>query len=224
MRPAGHVGGDLAGFFEISARRIAVFSIDVSGHGVASAMMTARLAGMLSGALPDQNIALTGGVDGNRGAWPPEMVAWRFNRLMLDDMQVDQYFTMAYAELDLLTGKAMLVQAGHPHPVLMRKDGGVELVGKGGMPIGLIPGVTFERIELQLHPGDRLFLVSDGVTECTDAQGQELGAEGLNDFLRTNTDLEPVALLDALVWHLSARTDRPDFPDDVSGVLLHYRG
>ena len=224
MRPSGHVGGDLAGFFEISARRIAVFSIDVSGHGVASAMMTARLAGMLSGALPDQNIALTGGVDGNRGAWPPEMVAWRFNRLMLDDMQVEQYFTMAYAEIDLQTGKTMLVQAGHPHPVLMRRDGRVEPVGSGGMPIGLIPGVTFERVELQLHPGDRLFLVSDGVTECPDAQDQELGAEGLNDFLRANADLEPAALLDALVWHLSARTDTPDFPDDVSGVLLHYRG
>ncbi len=118
----------------------------------------------------------------------------------------------------------MLVQAGHPHPVLMRRDGRVEPVGNGGMPIGLIPGVTFERVELQLHPGDRLFLVSDGVTECPDAQEQELGAEGLNDFLRANADLEPAALLDALVWHLSARTDTPDFPDDVSGVLLHYRG
>lgn len=224
LHPSGHVGGDLAGFFEISARRIAVYSIDVSGHGVASAMMTARLAGMLSGSTPDQNIVLTGGIDGNRGAWPPEMVAWRFNRLMLDDMRVDQYFTMAYAEIDLVSGKAMLVQAGHPHPLLIRREGGVEQVGNGGMPIGLLPGIAFERIELQLRPGDRLFLVSDGVTECPDATGRELGEAGLTRFLQDNAGLDSRQLLESLVWYLNDRTAGAEFPDDVSGALFHFRG
>lgn len=224
LHPSGHVGGDLAGFFEISVRRIALYSIDVSGHGVASAMMTARLAGMLSGAAPDQNIALTGGVDGNRGAWPPEMVAWRFNRVMLDDMRVDQYFTMAYAEIDLVSGKVMLVQAGHPHPLLIRATGEVEQIGNGGLPIGLLPGVSFERTELQLYPGDRLFLLSDGVTECPDAAGSELGVEGVSRFLRDNAPLDPRALLEALVWHLTDHRAGAEFPDDVSGVLFHYCG
>lgn len=224
LRPSGHVGGDLAGFFDISARRLALYSVDVSGHGVASAMMTARLAGMLSGAAPDQNIALTGGVDGNRGAWPPEMVAWRLNRMMLDDIQVEQYFTMAYAEVDMLTGKVMLVQAGHPHPLLIRASGEIEQLGQGGMPIGLLPNVGFERIETVLLPGDRLFLVSDGVTECPDPDGNELGAEGLISFLRDNAELEPPDLFEALVWHLNQFAGGRDFPDDVSGVLFHYDG
>ena len=224
LRPSGHVGGDLAGFFDISARRIALYSVDVSGHGVASAMMTARLAGMLSGATPDQNVALTGGVDGNRGAWPPEMVAWRLNRMMLDDIQVEQYFTMAYAEIDLQTGKVMLVQAGHPHPLLIRATGEVEQLGNGGMPIGLLPNVGFERIETLLHPGDRLFLVSDGVTECPNPAGDELGAEGLIRFIQDNTELAPPDLFEALVWHLNVFAAGVDFPDDVSGVLFHYNG
>lgn len=224
LRPSGHVGGDLAGFFDISARRVALYSVDVSGHGVASAMMTARLAGMLSGATPDQNIALTGGVDGNRGAWPPEMVAWRLNRMMLDDIQVEQYFTMAYAEIDMLTGKVMLVQAGHPHPLLIRADGAVEQLGQGGMPIGLLPNVGFDRIEATLLPGDRLFLVSDGVTECPDLDGNELGAEGLIQFLQENTELEPPDLFEALVWRLNIFAGGRDFPDDVSGVLFHFGG
>lgn len=224
LRPSGHVGGDLAGFFDISARRVALYSVDVSGHGVASAMMTARLAGMLSGTTPDQNVALTGGVDGNRGAWPPEMVAWRLNRLMLDDLQVEQYFTMAYAEIDLLTGKVMLVQAGHPHPLLIRASGEVEQLGNGGMPIGLLPNVSFERIEATLRSGDRLFLVSDGVTECPDPSGNELGAEGLIAFLQANPDLSPSDLFEALVWHLNVHAAGVDFPDDVSGVLFDYSG
>lgn len=224
LKPSGHVGGDLAGFFDITARRLALYSVDVSGHGVASAMMTARLAGMLSSAAPDQNVALTGGVEGNRGAWPPEMVAWRFNRMMLDDIQVEQYFTMAYAEIDQQTGKVMLVQAGHPHPLLIRAGGEIELLGNGGMPVGLLPNVSYERIEAQLHPGDRLFLVSDGVTECPGIKGNEFGVEGLSTFLTENAGLEVQALLEALIWRLNAFTGGSDFPDDVSGVIFHYRG
>ncbi|WP_040672042.1 PP2C family protein-serine/threonine phosphatase [Rhodobacter ferrooxidans] len=224
LRPSGHVGGDLVGFFEISPTRIALYSVDVSGHGVASAMMTARLAGLLSGASPDQNIALTGGKHGLHDAWPPEMVAARFNRMMLEDMQVEQYFTMAYAEVDVETGRVWLVQAGHPHPVVLRAAGGVEFIGQGGFPIGLIPGARFDRVETWLGPGDRLFLVSDGVTECPDPDGVELGPEGLANFLTASARMESQALLEALVWTLSAHAGGSDFPDDVSGVLFHYRG
>ena len=224
LRPSGHVGGDLVGFFEISPRRVALYSVDVSGHGVASAMMTARLAGLLSGASPDQNIALTGAGPGQVDAWPPEMVAARLNRMMIEDMQVEQYFTMAYAEIDLETGKVLLVQAGHPHPALLRSGGAVTFLGNGGLPIGLIPGASFERVETRLFPGDRLFLVSDGVTECPDPAGVELGSDGLEHFLSANAGMESQALLEALVWRLNDHAGGGDFPDDVSGVLFHYRG
>lgn len=224
LKPSGHVGGDLVGFFEISARRIALYSVDVSGHGVASAMMTARLAGLLSGASPDQNIALTGGDGGERDAWPPEMVAARFNRMMLEDMQVEQYFTMAYAEVDLESGRVQLVQAGHPHPLLLRRRGAIERLGQGGLPIGLLPEARFERVEAQLHAGDRLFLVSDGVTECPSPTGIEMGEDGLVRFLTDNAALDSPALLEALVWNLNAHVGGGAFPDDVSGVLFAYRG
>ncbi|MDZ4134354.1 MAG: fused response regulator/phosphatase, partial [Paracoccaceae bacterium] len=199
LRPSGHVGGDLVGFFEVNPRRIALFSIDVSGHGVASAMMTARLAGLLSGTSPDQNIAIVTGAYGYRDAWPPESVAGRFNKMMFDDLQVDQYFTLAYAEVDLRTGRVWLVQAGHPHPALIRADGRVEYLGNGGLPIGLIPEAEYERIEAQLFPGDRLFLVSDGVTECPTPDGEELGEDGLTRILAANHHMGNEALLDALV-------------------------
>lgn len=224
LRPSGHVGGDLVGSFRINARKVALYAVDVSGHGVASAMMTARLAGMLSGASPEHNFALTVGPYGAPEAWPPEMVATRFNRMMLDSMQVDQYFTMAYAEVDLVNGRVSLVQAGHPHPAILRADGRVEFVGGGGLPIGLIDGARYDRVETRLNAGDRLFLVSDGVTECPDPSGAELGEAGLRDLLIRNAALDSPALLEALVWDLHARMDGADFRDDVSGVLFDYRG
>ena len=224
MQPSGHVGGDLVGSFVIDEDRIAVFSVDVSGHGVASAMMTARLAGLLSGGSPEQNIALTVNPDGSRNAVPPEEVAFRLNRLMIEDVQVDQYFTMAYAEIDLRSGQVKLVQAGHPHPLLIRKDGQMLSLGVGGLPIGLIPGATYDAMTTVLVPGDRLFLVSDGVTECPDPLGNELGTDGMITLLAQSVHLPSPNLLEALMWDLANFFVGNDFPDDVSGLMFDYRG
>lgn len=222
LRPSGHVGGDLVGSFDIDANRIAVFAVDVSGHGVASAMMTARLAGLLSGNAPDQNIALRQTQNGQRDAWPPAQVATLLNTMMLDELQVDQYFTMSYAELNTQTGQGVLVQAGHPYPVILRKNGRVETLGDGGLPIGLIAQASFDEVSFTLHNQDRLFLVSDGVTECDLGQGQELGQDGLADLLQKNANLASLDLLEALVWELQTRRQGAEFGDDVSGLILDF--
>lgn len=224
LRPSGHVGGDLVGAFQINPTTIAIYSVDVAGHGIASAMMTARLAALLSGGSPDQNIAMSAGAYGRSEAWPPEMVAHRLNRMMTEGFVVDQYFTMAYAEIDLFTGQVRMVQAGHPHPLVMRAAGGVDKIGAGGMPIGLIEGCSYNRITFSLSRGDRLFLMSDGITECPNPQGEELGVDGLIAFLNKSKGLKSSALLEALMWDLADFAGQTDFPDDVSGILFDYRG
>ena len=212
LRPSGHVGGDLVGSFQIDETRLAVYSVDVSGHGVASAMMTARLAGLLSGGTPDQNIAMRTMADGSRQAWPPDQVAARLNRMMLEDMQVDQYLTMVYAEINLATGEGQLVQAGHPFPVILRRDGATEPVGEGGMPIGLIDFAEYSLTPFRLAPGDRLALVSDGITECPGRDGSDFGLEGICSFLSENSHMNSAALLESVIWTLAAFLGADDFP------------
>ena len=187
-------------------------------------MMTARLAGLLSGGSPDQNIAMRMTADGARDAFPPEQVASRLNRMMIEDVQVEQYFTMAYAEIDLDSGHVQLVQAGHPHPVMLRQDGRIEALGEGGLPIGLIPGADYQAVSATLHPGDRLFLMSDGVTECPSPEGHELGTEGLLAMLGKSLDLTSVNLLQALMWDLEAFSGHYGFPDDISGLMFDFLG
>jgi len=144
--------------------------------------------------------------------------------MMIEEMQVDQYFTMAYADINLTTGHVDFVQAGHPHPIVIRANGRLEQLGDGGLPIGLIAGAAYDRCTTTLMPGDRLFLTSDGITECPDLQGNELGGEGLMRLLAQSVALPSPKLLEALIWDLSAFSGGRDFPDDVSGVLFDYTG
>lgn len=223
LRPSGHVGGDMVGFFDIAPGMTGLYAFDVSGHGVTSALMTARLSGLLSGASADHNIAIAQGPDGPVGRDPAEVAA-AMNRLMLSEIQTDRYATLAYAEIERRTGAIRLVQAGHPHPMVQHRDGSVTLLGAGGMPVGLIDGAAYDGFSARLHPGERLLLVSDGVTECPDPQGAELGHEGLTDILGRLTALRGNAFLDALMWELARWHHDEDFPDDISCALYEFDG
>jgi sigma-B regulation protein RsbU (phosphoserine phosphatase) len=224
LRNSGRVGGDLVGSFRVDEDRVVIYSIDVSGHGVASAMMTARLAGFLTGSSPEQNLAFQTGPEGDHVLLPPASVVDRFNRLMLEEIQAEQYFTMAFAVVDRRTGRLDLVQAGHPHPMLIRRDGGVQRLGHGGMPVGLIDGAVYDQITTQIAPGDRLVLVSDGFTECPLPEGRDFGEEGLVESLQDSAHLTGADLLEAMIWDLTRKAGTDSFPDDVSGIVLDLLG
>ncbi|MEM9248511.1 MAG: SpoIIE family protein phosphatase [Pseudomonadota bacterium] len=223
LRPSGHVGGDLVGFVPVEASRLIVFAIDVSGHGVASALMTARLSGYLMPTTADRNVALEPGPDGQVEILSPAEVARRLNRLSLAELATDTYFTMALAEIDLESGATRLVQAGHPHPVIQRADGRLEQVGTGGAPIGLIEDVEYEDVSFVLAPGDRLVLVSDGITECEDPTGEMLDEDGLLEIISRNAPLNGPAFLEALTWDVATFAKGKDFGDDISAALYEHK-
>jgi phosphoserine phosphatase RsbU/P len=224
FRPCGHVGGDFIGIFRVSETRIGLYSMDVSGHGIASALLAARIAGYLSGASPEQNIALTIDDLGLYTMRPPDEVCERLNELMLSQMETDLYLTMLLADCNLKTGEVRMVQAGHPAPVVQRASGELQRHGRGGLPVGLIPGATWSAFDVTLEPGDRLFAMSDGVTECPGADGQDFGGEGFERFVRRHSASRGSDLLEALNWELDRYSGLQDLPDDVSCVLLEYAG
>lgn len=223
LHSSGHVGGDLVGMFPIGDSRVGLYGIDVSGHGISSALMTARLAGYLSAAAPEQNLALCKTEDGGFGARPPAEVLSLLNRLILSEMETEHYFTIVLADVDLETGKVLLAQAGHPYPALQRANGSVEFVGDGGLPVGLFDDARFEQVEFSMASGDRLLLHSDGVTECAARDGSLLDEAGLAGIMRALRQTRGMAFLESLMWKLSDFAGDADFNDDISGVLLEFK-
>lgn len=224
LRSSGHVGGDLVGMFPIREGRVGLYSIDVSGHGISSALMTARLAGYLSATSLDQNVALFADGTGSYAMRPPGEAISALNRLFLDELETEHYFTMLLAEVDLETGHVRMAQAGHPHPIVQRADGTTEIIGQGGLPVGLVDGAEYQEFETVLSPGDRMMVHSDGIVECADPDGTLLGDEGTAQMLTELRQTSGMACLESVVWRMAQYAGDDHFDDDVSAVLLEFKG
>ncbi|WP_245840714.1 PP2C family protein-serine/threonine phosphatase [Puniceibacterium sediminis] len=223
LKPCGHVGGDLVGMFSAGSDHLGAYSIDVSGHGITSALITARVAGYLSSAHPDQNLALERDGDGFC-LRAPEDVARLLNDRLAPDPGVAEYLTMLYFSANLKTGQVRMVQAGHPSPLLLRADGGAQFLGTGGLPVGLVEEASYEGQDLVMQSGDRLLLYSDGFTEALMKDGTMLDDEG---FLRMVQECGDTAdgpeFLDDLFWRLSAQMSTDvGMQDDVSAALFEF--
>ena len=224
LQSCGHVGGDMVGMFNISDNRVGLYAADVSGHGVSSALLTARIAGFLGTSNPAHNIAMQPGDDGSYHIRPVEDVAAELNRRMLDDMETELYLTIAIADVDLDSGQVKVVQGGHPHPCVLADDGTVTYLGEGGPPIGLIADVPFGAFEVQLKKGDKFLLYSDGFTEASNDDRELLDEDGFAELLCKHVHSNGEEFLKDVVWDLTAFCGAKGFDDDLSVVLLEYDG
>ncbi|MEM1384451.1 MAG: SpoIIE family protein phosphatase [Pseudomonadota bacterium] len=217
---AGHVGGDLVGFFPIGSTGLGIYSIDVSGHGVASCLLTIRLAQLFNGRELDDNIALVSDLDGGFAARRPEQVVRDLNDRFCSGEEHDLYFTIAYAAMDLATGEGSLAVAGHGEPILLSADGTARFLFASGPPVGLLQNVDFEAQPIRLAPGDRLFLYSDGITEARNPSGAMVGDETLKSVVETTAKKDIAEVLPMVMRAVDVATEGEPFDDDVSAIVL----
>ena len=224
LQPCGHVGGDLVGMFSPAPGKLGVFGIDVSGHGITSAMVAARVAGYLDKRFPDQNIALGPLRNGTHSLRPPADVAALLNSRLMSSRGSDEYLTMLYATLDLARGHLRFVQAGHPALLVLPHDAPPRFLGDGGFPIGLVETADYEQVALRLRPGDRVLIHSDGFLEAQLPGGALLGEDGLLDLVhRVPASAMGTDFLDHLLRGLTNRIgNERELTDDVSAALIEY--
>lgn len=178
FRPCTELAGDILNIRPLDHRHVALYVIDVSGHGVAAALFAFTLSHLLS-AIPGESVLLTPTDEepSGRRITSPAEVARRLNRKFPFDSRTNQYFTMIYGVLDSKTGQFRYVSAGHPGPLWAPSLGQPVDLTSSGHPVGLISGASYEERTLQLAHGDRLYLITDGITEAQNAAGEESGVE-----------------------------------------------
>ncbi len=219
--PCGRVGGDLFNFCAVTPDELAVFMIDVSGHGVPAAMVTVSLSQFLCAASGHLLAAAT--ADSAPRAAAPAEVLRRLEREYPME-RFDKYFTIAYALIEHRTGRLRYSLGGHPQPLLLRADSRLEILDAGGPLIGSGSGLPFEEGEAQLEPGDRLLLYTDGIVEVREPSGASLGEHALHDTVIAARDLPMAALCDRVLESAVAfgAGCRPD--DDITLAVLEFHG
>ena len=183
FQPSHGLAGDIFNFFRVGKNALVFFHIDVAGHGVPSALLSFSLHALLSHSPNEVGLLLEASEEGGLALRPSDQVVAELNQRFPAEDNNDLYFTMVYGMLDLNSGEGQLTQAGHPSPLLLRPNGSVEVLGSGGLPIGLMPEAQWNVVYFSLQPGDQLYLYSDGVTECENNQGEAFGVQRLTDGL-----------------------------------------
>ncbi len=222
--PSTLLSGDMFSYFAISGRRVVLYSVDVSGHGVPAALLAVTLSHTLVPAFFDVSrrlgAATAGGDDG--GASLADICVntlARLNERFTLDEQDCQYFTIGFCVIDPAERKLAFGQAGHPNLLIVRKDGRVSSVGEGGVPIGFLTDDTYPAPTVDIAEGDRLVLLTDGVTECANEAGRLLEESGVGDILSSLAPLPIAAFTDALKDRLIAWKGDDQFSDDVSLIV-----
>ena len=211
MEPAKEVGGDFYDFFLVDDNHLALVMADVSGKGVPAALFM-----VIAKTLIKNRAQMGGG--------PAEIIKHVNNQLCAGN-QAGLFVTVWLAILDINTGKGLAINAGHEHPVLMRRDGKFELVVYRHSPaIAIMEDIPYREHEFELHPGDRLFVYTDGVAEATNTENKLFDTERLLDVLNENRDSSPKELLAAVKGGIDSFVDGAEQFDDITMLCLDYFG
>ena len=210
MDPAREVGGDFYDFFLIDEDHLCVVMADVSGKGVPAALF------MMISKIILQSCAMLGRSAGE--------ILTKTNEALCSNNKMEMFVTVWLGILEISTGKVTAANAGHEYPVMMR-GGKFEIVkDKHGLVIGGLDGIKYREYEMQLKPGDKLFLYTDGVVEATRNNSELFGTERMLKALNRMASGRPYEIL------RSVRTAVDDFVgedeqfDDLTMLCLEYRG
>jgi sigma-B regulation protein RsbU (phosphoserine phosphatase) len=223
-RPCDELGGDGLNVVPLGDGRVGLYVLDVSGHGVAAALLAVALSRLLSAPSDPSSVLIRRDAGGEpTGVAPPAEVAARLNRLFPFDLQTAQFATLLYGILTVATGEFRYVSAGHPGPVHLPAGGAPVVLECQGRPIGLADA-AYDEHSVRLGAGDRLYLYSDGVTEATGPTGELFGDGRLLAAVGRGRSEPLCAGIDALVGELArwVGAERPQ--DDVSVLAVEITG
>jgi serine phosphatase RsbU (regulator of sigma subunit)/CHASE1-domain containing sensor protein/anti-sigma regulatory factor (Ser/Thr protein kinase) len=206
-QPAREVGGDFYDFLRLEDGRIGLVIGDVSGKGIAAALVMANTQSVLRAVA-------------RRGSIAPGRVLAEANEVLYAYIPSGTFVTCFYGVLDPESGRLVYANAGHDVPYLQRDGDAQELMARG-MPLGLMPGMPYEEKEAVLAAGDDLLLYSDGLVEAHDPEGGMFGFPRLRKLIVAQSAGSGEELVDFLLAELTRFTgEDSEQEDDITLVTL----
>ncbi len=216
FHPSQYVSGDIYNIFRLDEQHIGVYHIDISGHGVPAALFSVSLSQLLNTSISSRNLLkepIT--VPPFYRINPPDKVVSILN----EDNTLERYgiyYTMIYMIINTKTLHIRYIRAGHNPPVVIRENGDLEINKAGGLPVGCDFERDDEVIELNLSPGDRIYLYSDGIIEAMNKKEELFTLERMTHVLQENRHRSLEDGLGKLIDEVKTFTATDAFEDDIS--------
>jgi len=210
IKPMKQVGGDFYEFSSPNSSELGTLICDVSGHGIPASLISAM--GKIAYATQKDNL------------FSPKRVLEGMNKILYGNCN-SQFLTAAYVYLNIETLVWRFGRAGHPSIYLQRRNGEIIKVHPKGRFIGSFANITVEEINHRMISGDRVLLLTDGVTETFNREEVMYGEDRLIEFLKNNYVLPGKAWSKALISELESFSERPlkEWEDDITFILLDLK-
>jgi len=206
---ARQVGGDYFDFLNLGPERLGLIIGDVSGKGIAAALLMANL----QAALRSQSALAFD---------QPELLLKSVNSLFYDNTTENAFASLLFADYNDATRRLRYVNCGHLSGLLLKRNGNVEKLEPTSTLLGLFKEWDCSMREQELSPGDVLVLYTDGVTEATDFRGEEFGERYLIESLRQHRELSCQALLGTIVDGVRQFSAQEQH-DDITAIVAKFR-
>ena len=211
MDPAKEVGGDFYDFFFIDQNRLVMVIADVSGKGIPAALFMMRAKTAIRGLAESGN--------------SPSVILGRANETLCDGNEAEMFVTVWIGIIDLTTGKMQCANAGHEYPVMMHADEEYAYIkDKHDLALAVMEGRKYREYELQMNPGDRLFVYTDGIPEAIDDNMEQYGTTRLVNALNTLKEASIAETLPAVRKNIADFVGGADQFDDITMLGFVYRG
>lgn len=211
MDPAREVGGDFFDFFFLDEDHLALVMADVSGKGIPGALF------MMISKVILHNVATMGG--------SPSEILRRTNNAICVNNKEEMFVTIWLGILEVSTGIMRTANAGHEYPAIRKDGGSYELyMDKHGMAIGVFEDLEYEEAVIELKPGDKLFVYTDGVPEATKSDYKLFGTERMLSALNSNPNGSPEEMLKTVREAVNAFVKDAEQYDDLTMMCFEYKG
>jgi serine phosphatase RsbU (regulator of sigma subunit) len=203
--PCRTVGGDYYGFVSYPSGRVGLALGDVSGKGMAAALMVMAFEARLRVLVEDTE--------------NPATLVMRLNKITCSNCPSNRFITFFFSVLDPATGHLSFANAGHNPPILVRTSGEVEMLDGGGPVLGVLAIAPYSEQQARLGPGDLLVVYSDGVTEAANIAEEEYGEERLIEVLKRRRTDSSDTIVNAVMESVNQFTSGAPQADDITLVV-----